>query len=167
MTTDENLPQAIEPLVLFRSFLTVVSSLLVAQFLFMGILLALGYFVFTDYFEFTQLPSEEQAKVLESNQEADQPPMSLLVSLIVTTAVCYVGIGWMVFSVAPFGHFLHCAIVAGFIFVWMLQGYVAAPEDRKQIEMVYLFVFPASILLGGYLADRQTLTSDQEVVDDQ
>lgn len=153
----------IPPNLLFRSFLTVISSVLMAWFLLMIIMLALGFFVFTDFWEFHLSDPQQQSEMLEQNPEAGVPPTAMLISIVVLTAIAYFGLGYSVFLMAPVANLAHGLIVSVLVFVWLLQAFLSGSDDQKIFDLIYMLVFPIAIFLGANFASHRF--DDQEDVD--
>jgi len=145
----------IPPFILFRSFLTVASGFLVAQFLLMAVMLALGYFFFHDYFQFAILDAEQREEILATQPDAGTPPVGLLISILLITGLCYLGLGYLVVRMAPLAGLAHAILVSLLLFVWLAQGFFNGDEDRKLFDFLYMLIFPISFFVGGHFADRR------------
>lgn len=118
-------------------------------------MLGLGYFVFTDFLEFHLLDAEQQNEIIDARPQAGVPPTAMLISIVILTAISYVGLGYLVVLLAPTAGLLHGFIVSMLVFVWLLQGFLTADEDQKVFDMIYLLVFPISVFVGAHFANRR------------
>lgn len=145
----------IPPDLLFRSFLTVISSVLMAWFLLMIIMLALGFLVFTDYWEFHLSDSQRQSEMVETNPQAGVAPTAMQVSIVLLTAIAYFGLGYSVFLMAPFANVAHGFVVSMLVFVWLLQAFLSGSDEQKLFDLVYMLVFPIAIFIGTHFASHR------------
>jgi hypothetical protein len=143
----------IPPLLLFRSFLTVVSGFLVAQFVLMAVMWLLSYFFFPDFYQFAIQDVQQKQLILETRPDAGKPPVELFTGIILITAVCYFGLGCLVVCWSPLAGLAHGVLVALLLFVFFAQGFFGGAEELKLFDLLYLLILPPALLGGAYFAD--------------
>ncbi len=154
-------PPPIDPLLLFRSFLTVVSGFVLSQFAYLLIGLALGYLFFPEFIAFFQLDAAEQKRQLAENLGAVLPWSLFLAHLFVSSIALYF-VGWLTASWSPFAAFQHGLFVAILIFVWFLQLMIADPPSKKLMDFIFMVTLPAAILFGASRASAILAAAAEE-----
>jgi hypothetical protein len=138
----------IDPVVMFRSFLTVVSGFVLSGFVPLLIALGLGYLFFPEFMAFFQLDDAEQKKQAAENIWKFVP-MRMLVILVILSFIAVYLVGWLSASWSPFAPFQHGLFIAILVFAWLLQGMIAAPANRKAMDLTFMMTLPIGILLGA------------------
>ena len=154
-------PPSIPPLLLFRSFLTVVSGFIAGQVLFFLAALAISYFFYPAYLNGLFLDPEEYAARMEAAPEEMLPSWGMFAGTLVLTGIVYWWLGFLIARWAPFAQFLHVLFVAMLIVVWFVQAYLEGDFPQKRaMDLLYLILLPIPLLLGGHLA--QSSVSDRQ-----
>lgn len=138
----------LEPLILLRSFLTVVSGFIAAQFAYLMIGLALGYLFFPEFLSFFKLDDAAQKRLLAENIQAVVPWQMFVTHAFVSLIALYF-IGWLSAALSPFGHFQHGLFIAILVFVWFMQNFVADPPSKKLMDAFLMVTQPVALLLGA------------------
>ncbi|MEM9940561.1 MAG: hypothetical protein AAF939_03150 [Planctomycetota bacterium] len=151
--SDQRLP----PVLMVRSFLTIASGFVLFVTGFMTLAAILGYLFFPEYIEFLNEPDiAVQREVMANNPEQAIPRNMFLLMLVGNALFCGL-LGIYAFFASPFSHFAHVIFLAGLLFVFFLQTANADPAGKKSMTLIYLFVFPVSVLVGGKIADSWAL----------
>lgn len=141
-------PPPIDPVVMFRSFLTVVSGFVSSGFSVLLIALGLGLLFFPEFMAFFELNDAEQKKQAAENIWQFVPvPMFVILLFLSFFAVYFVG--WLSAAWSPFAPFQHGLFIAILVFCWLLQGFIAAPPSRKLMDFAFMLTLPVGILLGA------------------
>lgn len=141
-------PPPIDPVVMFRSFLTVVSGFVLSGFVPLLIALGLGFLFFPEFMAFFQLDDAEQKKQAAENIWKFVPVRMLVILLILSFIGVYF-VGWLSAAWSPFAPFQHGLFIAILVFAWLLQGMIAAPANRKAMDLAFMMTLPVGILLGA------------------
>lgn len=146
----------VPPLVLFRSFLTVVSGFLAAQFILMSLMWLLSYFLFPDFHQFAIKDADQKQVILETRPDAGKPAVELLIGITSISALLYFGLGYLVVKWAPLAGLAHGLLVALLLFVFFAQGFFAGKPELKLADLLYLLILPPALLGGAYFADLRS-----------
>ena len=147
---------AVPPMLMFRSFMTIACGVIGQWCIVAFTILAVMSFFFPEY-------KAAIGAAAEAGPDAQAfVPMPRMMLLMVTgiAAVLCVLLGVFIGLTAPFGRFVHTIFLAVIIAVNYLSGSMAAPPEKKVFLMTCLLVFPAAILLGGYLINRKMADYD-------
>ncbi len=145
----------ISPLLLFRSFLTVISSFIAAQVLFLGAAVVIGYFFFPDFYQALFLAPEEREAILEEEPLKILPPWSMFLATVLVTGIAYGGLGWLIVRLSPFAHFLHAVFVALLVIIWFAQSYLEGSIPQKRtMDLFYLILLPIPLLWVAHASAR-------------
>jgi hypothetical protein len=142
-------PSPFEPLMLFRSFLTVVSGFFAAQFVYLVIGLALGYLLFPEFLTFFGLDAAEQKRQIAENLSAVMPWRMFAAHAFVSFIALFF-VGWLWTAWSPFAVFQHGMFIAILLFVWFLQNFVADPPSKKTMDAILMVTQPLAVLWGAH-----------------
>ena len=151
---------SIPPLLMFRSFLTIASGLVLHNVALYGLLFAIGYAFFPQFAAFLELDSEQQQQLVASDIH-QVIPRAMYWSVLAATAVASVGIGIFIGWSAPFGRFVHSVFLAVIVGVSYLQAAMGQDQGKKALMMTCLFIFPLAIMIGGHLITNWMAEDDQ------
>ena len=150
------------PAMLLRSFLTVASGYVMTVLSLFSTFLLLGYLLFPSFVNFLNLTIEEQEKIMASDPWSVIPiPMFCLA--VAFNCLLSAMIGWLVVRTAPFAFFPHAAFVAVLMFVMHLQTIIQDAPAKKTMTFVYLFCFPASLLIGAKISANRLIETHPEL----
>ena len=152
------------PLLLFRSFLTVTSGLVVFMLGFFAIGVSLGYAMFPEFVAFIDLDAEAQ-EALMADDPSRAVPQTMFLLWVGLTMLLSLAIGFYVFATAPFSRPAHVACFAILLAVMFLQMSFSDPPAKKYMSMVYLVSFPICIWIGGWLAEKK-FSPPQEITEE-
>jgi hypothetical protein len=149
-----------EPLMLFRSFATVVSGFVTCLMVYFGVALFLGYFFFPQFMDFLNLDTAAQRQMVEENIQAARP-LAMFLSHLVLSLILFWFLGWLAAAVAPFAHFQHGLFIAILIFAWCLQTFVESPPSKKLMDLAEMILLPIPILYGARTASAAFVDEPQ------
>ncbi len=146
---------SVPPMLMFRSFLTIACGVVGQWCIVAFTMLAVMSFFFPEY----------KAAIEAGQAAADTPaivpmPRTMLCMVTGIAAALCVLLGVFIGLTAPFGRFVHTIFLAVIVAVNYLSGSMAAPPEKKVVLMTSLLVYPAAILLGGYLINRKMAAYD-------
>jgi hypothetical protein len=138
-----------------RSFLTVGSAFVIFVFAFVAIAITLGYLYFPEFTKFFfELDVETQQQIMKDDPSKAIPRTMFLGLLGLVSAACFL-IGAYVYWAAPFSRYSHVIFFAVLLLVYHLQMANADPAGKKTMTLIYLFVFPIAVLIGGKFAESR------------
>ena len=147
---------SVPPLLMFRSFMTIACGVIGQWCIVAFTILAVMNFFFPEYKAAIGATGEATA---ELQAFVPMPRMMLLMVTGISAVLCVL-LGIFIGLTAPFGRFVHTIFLAVIVAVNYLSGSMAAPPEKKVFLMTSLLVFPAAILLGGYLINRKMADYD-------
>lgn len=154
-------PSPFEPLMLFRSFLTVASGFMASLFCYVLIAPLLGYLFFPEFLEVFQLEEAELKKQMAENLSA-VIPWKMFVAHAICSFVVLFFIGWLSAAWAPFLHLQHGLFIAILVGVWFMQTLINDPPSKKVMDMILMITQPVAILLGAQRASRSIAEAANE-----
>ena len=123
---------ALPPIMLLRSFLTVGSGYVLSILSFIAILVVLGYAFFPEYVEFQRLDEQTRDTIMETNPETAIPPL-MFWSVVALNSMACIAIGVLVIRTAPFAPYSHAVFLAVLMFIYYLQ-LVDCPPAKAKID---------------------------------
>jgi len=141
---NEQLP----PGMMFRSFLTVCSSLVLHGIALVAATFGIGCAFFPKFKETFDAGPEALSEAMQNNPGELIPPL-MFWSVVGVTVLASLVIGWYVVRTAPFSQFPHAIFAAVLLFLYYLQMAMADPPGKKSMTLVYMIAFPLAILIGA------------------
>ena len=159
LTKNQTMPVrdgSVPPMLMFRSFLTIACGVVGQWCIVAFTILAVMSFFFPEY----QAAIQEGGEAVADGQAFVPMPRTMLCMVTGISAALCVLLGIFIGLTAPFGRFVHTVFLAVIVAMTYLSGSMAAPPEKKFVQMTFLLVIPPAILFGGYLINRKMANYD-------
>ena len=147
---------SVPPMLMIRSFLTIACGVVGQWCIVAFTMLAVMNLFFPEYQAAINGGGEAAA---EAQAFVPMPRTMLCLVTGISAALCVL-LGIFIGLTAPFGRFVHTVFLAVIVAINYLSGSMAAPPEKKFVQMTFLLVIPAAILFGGYLINRKMANYD-------
>lgn len=153
-------------MLMFRSFLTLGSGIVLHAILIALLTHLIGTFFFESYQEFAKLPADRQAEVF-SIRPFEVIPVPMFWTIVVVGSGLNFMLGALTTRTAPFSYMAHAIFLAVLLFVFYLQRAPTEEPDKKFMTLVYMVCFSTAILLGGtWMSKRMTSVAESNTETD-
>lgn len=155
------------PLMMFRSFLTLASSIVLHAISAVAITYIIGILFFPEFQAFQKLPLEEQAEMFAKSPD-EAISTTMFWTVVTATSAVNFFIGAYASRTAPFSNLAHSIFLAVMLFVHYLQQTSGQVPEKKTMTIVFMVAYPIAIMLGGRWMSNRMLrplpaSSDDEM----